>query len=193
MNIKQEKENIFSIIQNLTSERRKLTEERMELTREISDWKNRLNQLINLEERGLDNLKIDGYIELYNRRNNETEILNKKRELQEELNKLQDNIIEEKKDIIEEIIPTKEKEEFKDKIKFKSSGKLDLDKVGPLIINILKENGIPLKSKRLHSLLEEKLGTSVKYKNFSNNIMPRVIIKFPKVERITRGTYQYRL
>jgi phosphosulfolactate synthase (CoM biosynthesis protein A) len=181
MNILEEKQYIYEMMKDITSERRKLVEI-------YWDLKKRLDFLNSLEERGLEELSLEGYIDLHNKINKEIAVENIKRESSY---------------IIEEIEkPKKEKNEVekatelqKDYSARKRKGKtsyINRDKVISTLTSILKEEGAPIKVKELYNKVNAVIDGDLKYANFQNNIVPKAMEKNKKIERITKGFYQYR-
>jgi hypothetical protein len=181
MNINQEKEHLYSMMKDITDERRRLTDI-------YWDLKKRLDFLNSLEERGIEELSLDGYIDLHNKINKEMAVENIKRE--------SSYIIEEIKN------PKKEKNKVekeveiqKDNIAKKRKGRgnyINRDKVISTLSSILKEEGKPIKVKELYSKVNAVMDIDIKYSNFQNNIIPQAVEKNSKIERVTKGYYQYR-
>lgn len=179
MNIGEEKAHIYHLMSEITSERRKLTEM-------YYDLKARLDELNKLEIRGLDDLSLKGYVDLYNNREKELKVANIKREMGSILKKV------EEKPVIKEdiIIPKKEIEKEKDKLK-KRSSQINLDKVIGLITTVLKETGTPMNVKAIYKQVINKSDMDIKLPNFRNNILPRACQRNKKIQKAMRGYYQY--
>jgi len=197
MNINKEKEYIYNIISELTLERRKLTEERMLLTQEIGDWKNRLNELNNLEEKGMDNLDIMSFVELKQQAEKNRELLNVKRETENIITNINEKIevapIIEQKEEENVLFTVAEQEKQKDREARNRVGKTRVkvdEKFAQRAVMILKENGIPTRAKALHEQLEKEFEVELEYRKFANNVM-RLLDNNPKISKPMRGFYQY--
>lgn len=179
MNISEEKEHIYSIMRELTLERRKITDM-------YFDLKKRLDELDALQRRGLEDLSLEGYVDLYNKDKKESSIAN----ITREMNRIVKNIENEHEPKEKEIIPKLEIEKEKDKMpKIRSS--ISIDKAAGVIASILKEKGAPMQIKDIHKSMEEKMDTEIKIANLRNNILPRASNINPKIQRAMRGYYQY--
>lgn len=172
MNINEEKNYIYSIINELIKERRSLTEE-------IYLWKERLNELNSLEELGFNQLNAVGMVEMKNSNINKIKKENLKKEF-----------ISNKKEI-EKTIPKNLIEIEKDKDYKIKHIKNDINYLTTGIVNVLKEIGRPAKLSEIREELENKLDTKIKHSNFSNNIMPRAMKIDNRINRPHRGYYQY--
>lgn len=178
MNISEEKEHLYSMMREITEERRKLTEIYFSL-------KQRLDSLNGLEIRGLEDLSIKGYVDLFNSREKNQTITNIEREMSAIKNEA------EKKEKEEEYkIPKKEIEIEKDRYA-KKSAYLNLDKVIGLISHVLKNSDVPMSLKNLHHSVQEVSDVEIKINNFRNNILPRACQKNKNIQRVSRGFYQY--
>lgn len=191
VNINEEKAYIYTMMKEITEERRRLTDIYYSL-------KKRLDTLYQLEQRGLENLSIKGYVDLcneYNQRQNEIAISNIKRETKHIISELKNakfnNSEDEKEEQNTEAIPKHEIEKEKDK-EPKRKSYLNVDKVIDCIVSVLKEAGTPMATKALHQKVCEQLGRDIKSHNFRANIMPKAMQRNDKIQRVTRGYYQYK-
>jgi hypothetical protein len=184
MNIDEEKEYIYSLMREITSERRKLTDI-------YYDLKKRLDELNSLEVRGLNELSVSGYIDLINKRDNNVVANNLRRELEsvtkEPAPAKEESIIPKNK-----IDDLKEADRRKSRRNFKK--KLNTDKVYSEMCIVLKEAGIPLKVDEIRIRLEKRLEQELSPTNFRNNLLQRILKKTDtRVERASFGYYQYRV
>lgn len=179
MNINEEKAMIYSMMNNLTAERRKITDM-------YGDLKKRLDELILLETRGLEDLSIQGYVDIRNNKMKSLSVENVEREM----NKIIKNIETDFEPKEKEIIPKREIDIEKEKLPKKSSV-INIDKAVGAISTVLKEKGEPMQVKDIHEQVEEALEVTIKLANFRNNILPRACKKNPKIQRAMRGYYQY--
>lgn len=193
MNIDEEKTYIYTMMKEITEERRRLTDIYYSL-------KKRLETLYDLEQRGLDNLSIKGLVDLsneYNKRQNEIAIYNIERETKHIINEIKNaNLnnpeeVKEDQNAIKEAIPKHEIEKEKDK-EPKRKGYLNVDKVIDCIVSVLKEAGTPMAIKALHQKVCEQLGRDIKSHNFRANLLPKAMQRNNKIQRVTRGYYQYK-
>ena len=67
------------------------------------------------------------------------------------------------------------------------------ERVAGYVIEVLREEGIPLNAKQIHGRLENDFEIYIGYANLKNNILRKMIDldKF-SIEKVTRGFYQYR-
>lgn len=88
----------------------------------------------------------------------------------------------EKRKLYEESIITK-----------RQRGNYPFERVAGYVIEMLREEGIPLNTKQIHGRLENDYGIYIGYANLKNNILRKMIDldKF-SIEKATRGFYQYR-
>jgi len=178
MNISEEKEHLYSMMREITEERRRLTEIYFSL-------KQRLDSLNTLEVRGLEDLSIKGYVDLFNNRDRKQVTTN----LEREMNAVKEKA-EKEEEKIDYKIPKKEIEIERDK-RPKRSAYLNLDKVMGTISYVLKNSDVPMSLKDLHSNVQKESDMEIKINNFRNNILPRAIQKNKNIQRATRGYYQY--
>lgn len=182
MNIQEEKLFIYSMMKDITEERRKLTDIYYGL-------KERLDFLHNTEQNGLEDLTIQGYVDLYTQNQKEAIINNLKREVDHQIEKIENHhIIEESE---KSIIPKEETETQKSNLR-KRSGHLSHEKIAGAIIKALKDSGHPIKVSDLLDKVNNILEYSISKANFQNNILPRCIKNNKKIERPMKGFYQYR-
>lgn len=186
MNIQEEKKFIYEMMKDITNERRKLTDIYYGL-------KERLDFLHIQEQKGLEDLSLSGYTNLFNETQKQIAVTNIKREADFLVEKISNNNIEESGKIEETQSIIREKEIIKDNETKKKSRYLNTDKVISNIVMVLKDAGQPLKIKELYNRLvivmpDEKID----YKNFQNNIIKRAKERNNKIEMPMRGFYQYR-
>lgn len=164
MNIVQEKEVIYSLLKDIIREQSRLTDT---LNKRLEV----LNEMEIVEKKSLKEVKeelpLNHYVDMFNRQN---------------------EIVQNKRDYI---IDKKEIEREKDK-DGKKSPYLNRDKVAGIIVNVLKEKGIPMSVKDIHSQVEDKLGREITMHNFRNNILPRACVKHRTISKAMRGYYQYK-
>lgn len=184
MNIREEKEYCYQMMREISQERRKLTEMYYGL-------KERLDNLDKLEQRGLDDLDIKGYVDLYNERNKDIIVSNVKREtdsiiqnLEKDIKKENASKAEKENDFIEEKKPVKRKGSFT---------RVSTERSFSAIVEVLKEQGVPCDFKTLQKLAEEKMGVSVNQHNFRYAIIPKLMEENKKVTRPTKGFLQYEM
>ena len=174
MNIAQEKQYVYDMMREITIERRQLTDIYFQL-------KKRLEELDELEMRGLEELSIKGYIELQNEKDKELKTSNIQRELVyiEEKVKTED-------DDSPSIIP---------KANSKQKKLVSLEACESFIIEILKDYGIPLRADKIYEEFckkaEEGQAPYIKKSNFKTNILPRLTQKNERITKPSRGVYQY--
>lgn len=188
VNIDEEKTYIYSLMRSISEERRKLTDI-------YYDLKKRLDTLHDLEQRGLENLSLKGYIDLsneFNKSQSQTAITNIKREVEYVINNIEnDNLVEEQENVSKTVISNIEIQKEKDKDS-RGKGYMNIDKVITIITSILKEAGQPLSLKEIHEKTCEQLNREVKFSNLRNNIMPRAVKKSVNITKAQRGYYQYK-
>lgn len=184
MNIGEEKNYVYELISELITERRKLTEE-------IHLWKERLNQLLEMEELGIKEVDILGMVDMRNAQLNNQEIENLKREFNARFEALEKRKEKEKEE--KSIIPKQVIEEAKERdSKNKPVKSLDAITATPQIISVLKEAGRPVKLVHLKQLLEDKLEARIDGDNFSKNIIRQAMERDSRIVRASRGYYQYK-
>lgn len=205
MRIEEEKKYIYDMMREITEERRKLTEV-------YYDLKKRLDELNELEIRGLEKLSVKGYVDLHNERIKELAVTNVTREannvikrIENEHKKTQEESMQKKSSTIpkEEILRLKEIDS-KGKVKTttptpthdntperKSIKRLNMNELIPVIEDLLKEKGIPMSISEIHQKAEEKLERRIDPKNFQKNALPRALKFSDHIDRATKGYYQY--
>lgn len=198
MKIGEEKEHIYSLMRDVTTERRKLTEIYFSL-------KKRLDDLNEIEQRGLTELSIKGYLDLHNnlkKEESKTSIMNIERESKSNnlsetdknnaIKKIERSTEEEKE--VHKPRFNKEIEQQKDmKSKTMMGSQLSIEHMLSIVEGILKENGAPMHLSELHKEVNKVLDVEVTVKNFRNNIMYRLSKREDtKIDRPFRGYYQYK-
>lgn len=184
MNLQDEKSYLYEMMRDITKERRKLVEMYYGL-------KERLDFINSMEQKGIEELSLDGYIDLFNKTQKETVINNIKRESEHIIDKIEkDNNIEESR------ISVNIKEEIKkeDAQKRKGRGKgigVNKEKVYSAISEILKECGTPIALPKLHDSVNKKLDSNIKYDYLQNTLLRDAMAKNKKIQRASRGYYQY--
>lgn len=194
MDNQEERKFLYSMMQSITEERKNLTEIYLELMKRInkldvqesninSNNPTSFSPMIEDEESHsnvvIDDKTVEGktlqeYIDFHNQN------------LKDDYSRNEDSFY-----INNDIIPKSEIEKEKDKLPRKNVT-LNMDKVSGLIVLILKEKGAPISVKEIHRELNERLELEVTMQNLRNNILPRVCKKNPRIERATRGYYQYK-
>lgn len=186
MNTAEEKVYLYEMMKNITEERRELTKIYYEL-------KSRLDHLIMLETRGLENTAIKGVVDLHNQRDLNRMKTNIEREAVHAIRKIEEEI-ENKTVSLEENMVTEEKieeEKEKDAKKNKRGRGLSVDKAAGVIAHVLKEQGTPIKTKDLFELVNAQLEVPIAKKNFSNNVLPRSAKINKRINNVSRGFWQY--
>lgn len=195
MNIDEEKEHVYTLMKEITVERRKLTEMYFSL-------KERLDDLSKLEQRGLTEMSLQGYVDLHNKMQkdySESAIKNIERESQYSIRRIE-------RDNREREAEEKRKEEpkFKKEIQeeknerrasvLKGKKNVSIERIASIVSSILRENGAPMSASDLHEELNNRIEQNITRKNFNSNIMYRINkMGNTRIERPTRGYYQYRL
>ena len=190
MNISQEKEHLYLMMRDITSERRKLTDMYYGL-------KERLDELHKLESRGLEDMAVNGYIDMFNKVQKEIAVTNVRRESENIIK----NIEKESEQMLsasckdgEDTVFKKEIEEDKETFKSKKTNKkyINSDKIIGVVASTLKEKGIPMGMKDIYDSIMKNERVDMTMANFRNNIMPKVLEKNKNVQRAMRGFYQYK-
>ena len=173
------------MIADLIADRRRTTDL-------IHDLKSRLNELILLEVRGLEDTPIAGIVDLHNERNAQLMINNIERQAATAIKKIEKEAELTSSPPEKTGIPKAEIEAEKEKVvkKTRRSG-LSVDKAAGIIAHILKEKGIPMKSKDLYELVNEQLESPITRANFSNNVLPRSARINSKINNVSHGYWQY--
>lgn len=204
MKICEEKEHIYRLMRDIVEERRILSEQYFSL-------KERLDELNKLESKGIEDLSINGYVDLFNKMSKQTEINNIEREAEHAISQI--NMVldhkkkemnkEENRSIIphEEILRSKEidnrnkikvhKEENVEDIS-KKKKRISTQVYRDEIVGILKETGRPMKANEIRQKLEDKLNVEISATSFGTNIMYRVKKFDTNIESASFGYYQYR-
>jgi hypothetical protein len=215
LDIREEKQYIYRMMEDITAERRNLSEV-------YFDLKKRLDKLDELELRGLDQIGVEGYLDLYKRRDRqlsasnirrELELLDKRKDREESptpplapaatttapVNELVSNMKKavekiEESEKPEEKIPKKIIEEAKRKEQDKAGGnkQVDFQQATSAIRTVLKETGRPIAIPDLHKKVEEVMDRKLDLKNFRTNILFRAVKNDDKIVRAGRGFYQYK-
>lgn len=184
LNISQEKEHVYSLMRDITSERRTLTDIYYSL-------KERLDDLHKMEQKGLDNLDLKGYVDLHNKLASSTAIENIEREAKHQVKIIEDEI--KPAPVVEAPRFKKEIDEQRNNSKPRpKAANLGLDQMAITIASILKEENQPMSLPDLHEALQARLDVEIDMRNFRNNIMYRVNKTSDKVERASHGFYQYK-
>lgn len=237
MNISEEKEHIYAMMRDISDERRKLTDIYYGL-------KERMDHLNKIESRGIEDLSVLGYVDLYNRhmkKEKEQSFQNIQRDSQSAIQEVRfaDNyqresqpinqpierveqvqverspeppeVIEQTEleiDPVEEvkvIIPassvgSKQKEKTtkatkatkSKRKKRKTSSYLNIQEVINTIVDELKDYGSPMTLQALHKAVNDKVDQEITLNNFRNNILPRATKVNDRIEKPSRGFYQYK-
>lgn len=170
---------------------REITQERRKLTEIYFSLKERLDDLNKLEQKGLSELSLKGYLDLYNLREKEVAVTNVERETKHVIDKL--NKESEVPDKIDKQNVEVEKDKYykQTTTKTKRSPYLHTDKIIGFIASVLKESPVPIGAKDIHKHVEERMEMEIGINNFRNNIMPRAIKKNKNIQRASHGFYQY--
>lgn len=72
-----------------------------------------------------------------------------------------------------------------------NSRRYDIDKIYAYIIQVLKEEGVPLKAQTIYERVQELYGEPIDKTNFTNNMMHRIYKKDKRISRPQRAYYQY--
>lgn len=188
MKISEEKKYLYDMMSEITTERRRLTDM-------YFDIKKRLDELIMLETKGLDEIPIESLVSLHNDRETNR--------MKENIQKFADHAIhkveKEHEEIVNptppEIIPKREIELAKERESKKSVGRkrtqLSIDRVSSLIAQSLKENGSPMRVADLYERVCELSEQPITRNNFRNNILPRAMKINKNIDNVQRGYYQY--
>lgn len=188
MNITEEKAFIYEMMKDITKERRLLFDA-------YFDLKKRIDFLNSLEEKGIEELSIEGYLDLHRKSQKETIINNIKRETDHQIQKIEkEYIIEESRKNEENqeksIIPTPIISEAVHQER-KKRGNLSKEKVATTTISVLKDAGVPLKLSELINRVGVILDAKISKSSFQNTTLPELMEK-DKLDRPMRGFYQYR-
>lgn len=187
MDISKEKEYLYEMMRDITNERRKLSDMFYEL-------KVRLDEIIKLETKGIDSVPTKGIVDLHNARDAKRMISNIERQSAHEIKKIEKEAELKANPIEKTVIPKveieieKEKESKQNKSR---KGGLSVDKAAGIIAHILKEKGVPMKSKDLYELVNKQLDSPITRSNFSNNVLPRSSKVNSKINNVSHGYWQY--
>lgn len=193
LDIQEEKKFLYEMIADLIADRRQTTDL-------IHDFKSRLNEIIRLENLGLDKIPIQSIVDLHNAREVQRMTTNIEREANHIIRKTEKETEVKASPIEEVVIPKAELEakiELEKEIEIKQTqtkkGKgMSLSRAADVIVDVLKEKGIPLKAKDLLNLVNERLDTPIELSNFTKNTLPRSSKLNPKINRASHGYWQYR-
>ena len=204
MKICEEKEHIYRLMRDIVEERRILSEQYFSL-------KERLDELNKLESKGIEDLSVNGYVDLFNKMSKQTEINNIEREAEHAIGQIKMVLDHKKKEMNKEeersIIPQNEllrAKEIDSRNKIKVHKEENVEDIGRVkkristkmyrdeIVNILQETGRPMKANEIRQKLEDKLNVEISAQSFGTNIMYRVKKFDNKIESASFGYYQYR-
>jgi hypothetical protein len=180
MNIQAEKVYIYDMLRDITKERRKLVDM-------YYDLKQRLDFLNSIEERGIEDLSIKGYVDLHNQNAKEAAVNNLKRETEHQIEKIEKSYIIEESE--KSVIP--EEEIVKEKLKVRR-GRLSREKVESTIKLVLKDAGVPLQLGEIINRASAILDAKVSKTNLQAHIIPELLEQDERFTRPMRGYYQYR-
>jgi hypothetical protein len=211
MNISEEKQFIYDMMRDVSKERRQLTDIYFGL-------KQRLDDLNKLEMRGLEDLSIKGYADLFNDHNRRTSVDNIRRETEHLVNNInreaevfsnpqpsqsipQHEISEQRYRDSSTSITTKPskpknvKRSGKTKVnQHNPQNKIRMKKIRKLVPEILKEEGIPMDARSVWEKLQTKdidLG-DLDINTFRGNNFYRVTRENENIEKVSTGFYQYK-
>jgi hypothetical protein len=186
LDISEEKKYIYEMMSDSIAEKR-------QLTNIILGFKSRLDELNSLELRGLESMSVKGYVDLHNARDAKRMITNIEREAQHTIKEIEKEAELKANPIEKEIIPKVEIEIEKEKEakQTKRHGTMSLDNYAGIIAHILKEKGIPMKSKDLYELVNAQLDSPITRNNFSNNVLPRSAKVNGRINNVSHGYWQY--
>lgn len=180
MNVQEEKSYIYGMMKDITQERRKLTDIYYGL-------KERLDFLNIMEQRGIEDLSLKGYADLHNQNQKEAVINNMKREVEHQIQKIENHhIIEESE---KSVIP---KDEIVRQKRKNRKGLVSKEKISGAVIEVLKDAGTPVKLSDLLDKVNDMLENNISKGNFQTNLLPRIMENNKKIEKPMRGFYQYR-
>jgi hypothetical protein len=203
MNISEEKQFIYDMMRDVSKERRQLTDIYFGL-------KKRLDDLNTLEMRGLEDLSIKGYVDLYNDHNRRSATENIMRESQHMVNRINREADElEKQSQPKPTIPQHEisEQRFRDNQEVKkqprkatatTTGKKknrNAKEIIATITNVFKEEGIPLNSRKVFDILNKQspeVIEGIPIDRFRSNYFYRATTQNDDIERVSEGFYQLR-
>ena len=205
MKICEEKEHIYRLMREIVEERRILSEQYFSL-------KERLDELNKLESKGIEDLSVNGYVDLFNKMSKQTEINNIEREAEHAIKQIEMVLDHKKKEANKEeersIIPQNEilmAKELDNRNKIKVHKEENVEDIGRAkkkristqayrdeIVSILQETGRPMKANEIREKLEKRFDMNISAQSFGTNIMYRVKKADKKIESASFGYYQYR-
>lgn len=199
MNISEEKKHIYQMMDEITKERR-------ELTGMYFGLKQRLDNLHELEQRGLEDLDIKGYADMRNEVENHKVQQNLIREMENlvsRVEKIDIDKLEQPRPQIDEFEISEQR--YRDNVKSnadKKPAKKKEDKltthqitkeIRHLIPKIMKDYGKPMKSGEVYDILISDYNFSeddIDIKNFRSNQFYRTIKERDDIEKVDKGMYQ---
>lgn len=179
MDINQEKKYIYSIMKEVTEERRSLTEIYYRL-------KERLDKLHELEQRGLTNLDLKGYVDLHNELSKKNIVDNIKREsnkIVKDIEKEYNNSDDTNDKVVKPIDVT-------------ASRKPSFELLKSMITNVLRESNTEMNLDEILECVNNKLKGEyhLTRKNLSSNILYRIFKDNDrKIQRVGHGIYKYEI
>lgn len=163
MNINQEKQYINTKMQEIEREQARLADLHEGL-------KNCVDELTVLENKGIKDITLSEYVAM------------QKAPTQLELKEVKVAVKEEVKPVTKFPINGLRNKEF-----------LDRDAVASTIISVLRTEGTPMHLKELYNKVNKKFNGKIGEKNFTSNLLPRIMKATGQVERArTKGYYQYK-
>ena len=201
MDIRKEKEYMYNMMRDVSAERRRLTDIYYELLK-------RINELSKLEEVGVTDLSIEGYLDLGNKINAKLIKANQEREaltiFSDSRKEVEQQTEEETRENItpKTVVPSVELDslkqfdnKFKPKVTEKKVKKhISTKKAHSYIKDVLIEKGTPMETKDLYARIIEKYSIDeedFKYRNLVQNVLPRVSSLDSKLQKVGRSTFQY--
>lgn len=160
-----------------------ITEERRKLTEMYFDLKERLDSLTKLEEKGLDELDIKGYIDLRNSTNVERVQAN----LQRETNR----IVGEMNLNSRPSLPQQEQQELDKNSHGRKNMHVSHELVKSAVIEYLKNAGRPVKISDMVEPINKQLDSNLTSHNFCYAVMKRIEKDTDKLSRPMKGYIQY--
>lgn len=187
MNIGQEKEHLYSMMREITLERRRLTDLYFEL-------KQRLNDLYKLEQKGLTDLDLKGYVDLHNKINRETMVKNIKRESENAIKKIEKEYSSKPVKPEDEVSKLIEKEKKKYGDNKKRKNYMSYERIKSLISSILIDGGRPMNVDEILEGVNSRVDNyQLSRKNLGSNILYKIMRdKDSNIERASYGFYQYK-
>lgn len=184
MNIQEEKRYIYEMMREITTERRVLSEMYMEL-------KSRLSELDKLQERGFEELDVEGLLELSKNKSSDMMIDNLKREMSriEEVKGRPVTIPKEQPKQVE-VTDIQESKDVEQRIN-KSDSRIDNIKVMDFIASYIRRTKKKMNSSDMRELIKKELEIDVP-KTTMNNIVFRMTQRHKDIKRVKFGVYGYR-